>query len=83
MEGFKLFWALFLSVLGNTIAWFHMNAQFKWDWAKTQWWLILAGIPISYCFFYSTKYFYEYLTYFHKHQIWGHSLRKKPLIHEH
>ena len=55
-----LMWALLLSILGNTIAWFHMNAQFKWDWAKSQWWILLGGIPISYMFFYSTKMFYEY-----------------------
>ncbi len=52
--------ALAMSFLGNVIAWFHMNAQFKWDWAKSQWWVILAGIPISYLFFYSTRMFYEY-----------------------
>ena len=58
--GWKLFWALFLSIIGNTIAWFHMNAQFKWDWAKSQWWILCGGIPISYLFFYSTKMFYDY-----------------------
>ena len=56
----KLFYALFLSLLGNIMAWFHMNAQFKWDWAKEQWWILLGGIPISYLFFYSTKMFYEH-----------------------
>tara|TARA_R100001163_G_C4935306_1_gene109455 strand:- start:60 stop:404 length:345 start_codon:yes stop_codon:yes gene_type:complete len=60
--GWKLFWALFLSIIGNTIAWFHMNAQFKWDWAKSLWWVLLGGIPISFAFFYSTKYFYEYFN---------------------
>ena len=60
--GWKLFWALFLSIIGYTIAWFHMNAQFKWDWAKSLWWVLLGGIPISFAFFYSTKYFYEYFN---------------------
>ena len=60
--GWKLFWALFLSIIGNTIAWFHMNAQFKWDWVKSLWWVLLGGIPISFAFFYSTKYFYEYFN---------------------
>ena len=60
--GWKLFWALFLSIIGNTIAWFHMNAQFKWDWAKSLWGVLLGGIPISFAFFYSTKYFYEYFN---------------------
>ena len=44
--------ALSMSVLGNIIAWFHMNAQFKWDWAKTQWWVVLGGIPVGYLFYY-------------------------------
>ena len=39
-----------------------MNAQFKWDWAKSLWWVLLGGIPISFAFFYSTKYFYEYFN---------------------
>ena len=61
-ENWKLWAALSLSALGNCIAWFHMNAQFKWDWAKSQWWVLLGGIPISFAFFYSTKYFYEYFN---------------------
>ena len=56
----KLFYALFLSLLGNIVAWFHMNAQFKWEFAKEQWWILLGGVPISYLFFYSTKMFYEH-----------------------
>ena len=43
-----------------------MNAQFKWEWAKSQWWILLAGIPIGYCFFYSTRLFYE-----HFQQYWA------------
>ena len=56
----KLLVALLFSITGNIIAWFHMNAQFRWDWAKSQWWIIFAGIPISYLFYYSTRMFYEY-----------------------
>ena len=56
----KLFIALTFSVIGNLIAWFHMNAQFRWEWAKSHLFIILAGIPISYFFYYSTRYFYEY-----------------------
>ena len=56
----KLFYALFLSLLGNIMAWFHMNAQFKWEFAKEQCWILLGGVPISYLFFYSTKMFYEH-----------------------
>ena len=52
--------ALGMSFLGNVFAWFHMNAQFKWDWAKEWWWVILGGIPVGYLFYYSTRLFYEY-----------------------
>ena len=56
----KLYIAIILSVLGNVIAWFHMNAQFKWEWAKSLWWVLFGGIPISFLFFYGTRYSYEY-----------------------
>ena len=56
----KLAIALLLSFIGNIIAWFHMNAQFKWEWGKSQLWILLAGIPISYCFYYSTRFYYEH-----------------------
>ena len=62
----KLAIALLLSFMGNIIAWFHMNAQFRWEWAKSQWWILIAGVPISYCFFYSTRYYYE-----HFNQYWA------------
>ena len=56
----KLILALVMSLSGNIIAWFHMNAQFRWEWAKTIWWVVLGGIPISFLFFYSTRMFYQY-----------------------
>ena len=56
----KLFIVLLFSFLGNVLAWLHMNAQFKWDWAKETWWIILGGVPISFLFFYSTKLSYEH-----------------------
>ena len=56
----KLLFAVLLSVMGNIIAWFHMQGQFKYEWAKSIWWVILGGIPISFCFYYSTRWFYEY-----------------------
>ena len=56
----KLALALIMSFLGNIIAWFHMNAQFRWEWAKSLPWVILGGIPISFLFFYSTRLYYEY-----------------------
>lgn len=56
----KLAVALLFSFMGNVIAWFHMNGQFRWEWMKSQWWILLGGIPISYLFFYSTRMFYEH-----------------------
>ena len=69
-----LIWALLLSILGNTIAWFHMNAQFKWDWAKSQWWILCGGIPISYFFF------YPYSLYECYYFSYPHSLAAKLII---
>ena len=59
-KAWLLITALGMSFLGNVFAWFHMNAQFKWDWAKDFWWVIVGGIPVSILFFYSTRLFYEY-----------------------
>ena len=56
----KLFWAFTFSLVGNFIAWFHMQAQFKWEWAKSWYWIILGGIPISILFYWSTRWYYEY-----------------------
>jgi hypothetical protein len=56
----KLFVALSFSVIGNLIPWFHMNAQFRWEWARTHWWIALGGLPVGYLFYYSTRMFYEY-----------------------
>ena len=58
----KLLIALLFSTLGNIIAWYQMNGQFKYEWMK-QWWVIgLTGIPVSYMFFYSTRWYYEYFN---------------------
>ena len=56
----KLLIVLLFSFLGNVLAWLHMNAQFKWDWAKETWWIILGGVPISFLFYYSTRMSYEH-----------------------
>ena len=56
----KLWMALSISFVGHIIAWFHMQGQFKYEWAKSIWWVIFGGIPISFCFYYSTRWFYEY-----------------------
>ena len=56
----KLSLALILSLVGHIMAWFHMQAQFKWEFAKSYWGIILGGIPISFAFYYSTRWYYEH-----------------------
>ena len=56
----KLFLALILSLVGHIMAWFHMQAQFKWEFAKSYWWIILGRIPICFAFYYSTRWYYEH-----------------------
>ena len=56
----KLVLVILMSLIGNAIAWLHMNAQFKWEWAKSIWWIVMGGIPISFLFYYSTKLSYDY-----------------------
>ena len=58
----KFLIALLFSILGNIIAWMQMNGQFKYEWMR-QWWVIgIMGIPVSYFFFYSTRWYYEYFN---------------------
>ncbi len=56
----KLLLALGVSFIGHIIAWFHMQGQFKYEWAKSIYWIALGGVPISFCFYYGTKWYYEY-----------------------
>ena len=56
----KLWAALIISFFGHIIAWFHMQGQFKYEWAKSIWWVILGGVPISIAFYYGTRWYYEY-----------------------
>ena len=58
----KLLVAIGLSAVGHVIAFFHMNGQFKWEFMKSQWWIILAGLPISYLFYYSTRFSYTSIS---------------------
>ena len=60
----KLFISVILSIIGNIIAWFHMNAQFRWEWAKGPLYITLVGVPISWLFYYSTRYYVEYFGHF-------------------
>ena len=56
----KLLMALGISLLGHIWAWFHMQGQFKYEWARSLWWVILGGIPVSFAFYYGTRWYYEY-----------------------
>ena len=56
----KLLIAMSVSFVGHLLAWFHMQGQFKYEWAKSLWWVVLGGIPISLCFYYGTRWYYEY-----------------------
>ena len=56
----KLWVALLMSVIGNITAWFHMQGQFKYEWARSFWWVALGGVPISFCFYYGTRWYYEF-----------------------
>jgi hypothetical protein len=58
----KLWMAIGISLIGHVLAWFHMQGQFKYEWAKVIWWVIICGIPISICFFYGTRWYYEYFN---------------------
>ena len=56
----KFIIALLFSIVGNIIAWVQMNGQFKYEWAKSMWGVVLGGIPISIAFWYGTKWYYDY-----------------------
>tara|TARA_E500000318_G_C3519878_1_gene195937 strand:- start:725 stop:1057 length:333 start_codon:yes stop_codon:yes gene_type:complete len=56
----KLLMALAFSITGQVLAWFHMQGQFKYEWAKGWIWIVFGGIPISICFYFSTRWMYEY-----------------------
>ena len=56
----KLLLAVVVSFFGHILAWFHMQGQFKYEWAKSIWWIVLGGIPISFAFYYGTRWYYEY-----------------------
>ena len=59
----KLWMALGISFVGHLIAWFHMQGQFKYEWARSWWWIILGGIPVSICFFYGTRWYFEHFDF--------------------
>ena len=56
----KLIYAIVLIALAQITNFFHLNAQFEWDWAKSHWFILLFGIPIGYLFYYSSRFSYEH-----------------------
>ena len=44
----KLWMAISVSLLGHILAWFHMQAQFKWTWASNTWWIAIGVRPIGF-----------------------------------
>ena len=56
----NLIYGLLLLIGSHIIAWFQLNSQFKWEWAKEHTWImVLMGIPCSYLFIWATKYTVE------------------------
>ena len=39
---------------------YNCMGQFKYEWAKSMWWVILGGMPISFAFYFGTRWYYEY-----------------------
>jgi len=53
----NLLYGVLFMMAGHILAWFQLNSQFKWDWAKEHEWIMAAiGIPCSYFFIWATKY---------------------------
>ena len=57
MDKWKLFAALGLSIFGNCIAWFHMNAQFRWIGLKVCGGFYLVVYPLVLHFFIPPNFF--------------------------
>lgn len=56
----NLLYGILFLIGGHIIAWFQLNSQFKWDWAKEHTLIMaLIGIPCSYFFIWGTKYTVE------------------------
>ena len=64
----KLWLALSLFALGQTMAWFQINSQFVWEWWRTKPILAVAvyGLPTGLCFLYGVRFAYEEMG-----QVWG------------
>ena len=56
----NLIYGILFFIGGHIIAWFQLNSQFKWDWAKEHEWVMAAiGIPCSFLYIWGTKYTVE------------------------
>ena len=56
----NLLYGILFFIGGHIIAWFQLNSQFKWDWAKEHEWIMAAiGIPCSFLYIWGTKYTVE------------------------
>jgi hypothetical protein len=56
----NLIYGILFFIGGHIIAWFQLNSQFKWDWAKEHEWIMAAiGIPCSFFYIWGTKYTVE------------------------
>ena len=56
----NLIYGILFFIGGHIIAWFQLNSQFKWDWAKEHEWVMAAiGIPCSFFYIWGTKYTVE------------------------
>jgi hypothetical protein len=53
----KLLMGICLYILGHVLAWFQLNSQFVWDWARESPYLVIMiySIPVGLCFLFGTK----------------------------
>ena len=56
MDKEKLFIGVVFGILAQTLTFFQLQGQLKYDWFKNHYWLVvLMGIPVSMLFMYSVK----------------------------
>ena len=48
----KLYMAMTISIIGHIVGWFYMQAQFRWDVARSLPWIIFGGISICWYLFF-------------------------------
>ncbi len=55
-----IFITTLICAITNILVWIQLNAQFKWDWFRDNYFILaLFGFPISYLFIYTTKWYYD------------------------